>query len=38
MRAVEWEGLEPDDEWHEAMDTCVQCLGWRRLPLGGALR
>ena len=27
MRAVEWEGLEPDDEWHEAMDTCVQCLG-----------
>ena len=27
MRAVEWDGLEPDDEWHEAMDTCVQCLG-----------
>ena len=27
MRAVEWEGLEPDDEWHEAIDTCVQCLG-----------
>ena len=27
MRAGEWEGLQPDDEWHEAMDTCVQCLG-----------
>ena len=27
MRAVEWEGFEPDDEWYEAMDTCVQCLG-----------
>ncbi len=27
MRAVEWEGAVPDDEWHEAMDTCVGCLG-----------
>ncbi len=27
MRAVELEGFEADDEWHEAMDTCVQCLG-----------
>ena len=27
MQAVEWDGLEPDDEWHEAMDTCIQCLG-----------
>ena len=27
MRAVEWEGLELDEEWHEAMETCIQCLG-----------
>ena len=27
MRAVEWEGMTPDDEWFDAMDTCVQCLG-----------
>ncbi len=27
MRAVEWEGMTPDDEWLDAMDTCVQCLG-----------
>ena len=27
MRAAEWEGLELDEEWHESMETCVQCLG-----------
>ncbi|MBJ31792.1 MAG: hypothetical protein CL466_10335 [Acidimicrobiaceae bacterium] len=27
MRAVEWDDATPDDEWHEAMDTCVGCLG-----------
>ncbi len=27
MRAVEWEGMTPDSEWLDAMDTCVQCLG-----------
>ena len=27
MRAVEWEEMTLDDEWLDAMDTCVQCLG-----------
>lgn len=27
MRSVEWDNVVPDDEWHAAMDTCVQCLG-----------
>ncbi len=27
MRSVEWEGMVPDDEWFDAMDTCVQCMG-----------
>lgn len=27
MRAVEWDGAPADAEWHEAMDTCVGCLG-----------
>ncbi|MEC9000040.1 MAG: (Fe-S)-binding protein [Actinomycetota bacterium] len=27
LRAVEWDGATADDEWHEAIDTCVGCLG-----------
>ena len=27
MRAVEWDNVVPNDEWYDAMDTCVQCLG-----------
>jgi len=27
MRAVAWDGATPDAEWHEAIDTCVGCLG-----------
>jgi len=27
MRAVDLEGLQPDAEWYEAIDSCIGCLG-----------
>ena len=27
MRAVQWEGLEPGDDFVNSMETCVQCRG-----------